>query len=376
MAISFYGKIASEHELAAVSDCLLQGVFHSDGGYSARLRELFRTHLHAEEVLFTPSCSHALELSCHLLNLQRDDEVILPSYNFPSAANAVLLAGGKPVLCDIDPDTQTLSIKDVENRITRRTRAVIAVHYASISCDMDALTRLSVSAGFSLIEDAATAVCAQYKGLFLGTIGRFGAFSFHSTKNFSCGEGGVLFLRADDLAQAEIFRDKGTNRRQFMRGECDQYAWVSKGSSLVISELLAAMLLPQLESRAETTAKRMAVHNTYVDALQTLSHRGSIRMMAVPTYARPNGHLFYVRFANAALRDRAMNSLLCAGIDARTHFVPLHLSPMGKSLGYRADDLPESRATSETLLRLPIHPLMTQDDALIVAHTLTKAVGG
>ncbi len=374
MSVSFYGKIVSAAEKAAVVDCLENGMMASGGAYEGRLRKLFCAELGAPAILFTPSCSHALELACHMLDLHQGDEVILPSYNFPSAANAVLLAGGVPVLCDISPETQNLSPADVAYRITKHTKAVIAMHYASVACDMQALEMLRKEAGFSLIEDAAQAVDACWRGHDLGTLGRFGAYSFHYTKNFSCGEGGALVLTEPDRPAAEIFREKGTNRQQYLRGECDRYTWMGEGSSYVMSELCAASLFPQLSARAETTAKRLSLLEAYQKALRPLEEKGVLRRMIIPKYAQPNGHIFYVRFENPSLRGRVQSALMAQGIDVRTHYVPLHLSPMGRRLGYQPGDLPESTAAYETLLRLPIHPLMGEDDVQKVTEAVTEAV--
>lgn len=372
MMIAFYGRYHAPQESAAVADCL-SGEVASDGAYARRLRQWFGG-FGVAPLLFTPSGSHALELACHLLRLQVGDEVILPSYNFPSAANAVLLAGGVPVLCDVSPDTQSITAQSVARRVTQRTRAVIAVHYAGIACPMDELAELCEQGGFSLIEDAAQGVCAAYRGKPLGTLGRFGAYSFHSTKNYSCGEGGALLCGEPDLQAAEIFRDKGTNRTQYLRGQCDRYTWQSVGSSYVMSELSAALLHTQLAHAQTITAHRLALCGIYRTLLQPLEDQGALRIMTVPDYATPNGHIFYVRFASGALREQVQAHLLSGGIDARTHYVPLHLSPMGARLGCRPDDLPESKAAAEQLLRLPVHAQMSQEDAQRVAAEMNKAV--
>lgn len=374
MMIAFYGRYHAPEEAAAVAHCL-GGEVASEGAYTRHLQQWFGGHGVAP-LLFTPSGSHALELACHLLRLQAGDEVILPSYNFPSAANAVLLAGGVPVLCDVSPDTQNITAQSVARWITPRTRAVIAVHYAGVACPMDELTELCEQGGFSLVEDAAQGVCAAYRGKPLGTLGRFGAYSFHSTKNYSCGEGGALLCHEPDLQAAEIFRDKGTNRTQYLRGESDRYTWQSTGSSYVMSELSAALLHTQLAHAQSITAHRLALCGAYRTLLQPIEDQGALRIMAVPDYATPNGHIFYVRFASGALRERVQTQLLGGGIDARTHYVPLHLSPMGERMGYRAHDLPQSKAAAEQLLRLPVHAQMGQEDAQRVAAQMSKAVDG
>lgn len=373
MKIPFYSRFVPEDEYALLSGAL-QGGLVSAGTYTQRLQSLFSRRYLTPNLLLTPSCGHALELACQLLQLSAGDEVVLPSYNFTSAANAVLLAGGVPVLCDISSDTQTLSLADAAKKITCRTKAVIAVHYAGISCDLDSLDGLCQQAGISLIEDAAQAVDAFYKGRALGTIGRLGAYSFHYTKNFSCGEGGALVYTKQDRRGAEIFQNNGTNRSEYLHGICDRYAWVEKGSSPIMSELCAAALLGQMEHAEAITAKRLMILDAYHTALEPLEKRGKLRRMCLPDYARPNGHIYYVRFPDRALRDRVKDDLLAQGIDCRTHYVPLHMSPMGKSLGYREDACPESRAAYETLLRLPIHTGMKSEDAFQAAEQLGRAV--
>ncbi len=372
MAVSFYSRFIPEEEPALLRGALESGLV-TGGEYTRRLQSFFLQRYQVPNLFLMPSCSHALETACRLLELKPGDEVILPSYNFTSAANAVLLAGGNPVLCDIDPDTQTLSLQDVADKLTRRTKAVIAVHYAGISCDLDALSALCEQAGMPLIEDAAQAVDAFYKGRALGTLGRFGAYSFHYTKNFSCGEGGALVCGDSDRHGTEIFQNKGTNRTDYLSGACDRYTWVGEGSSPIMSELNAAVLLGKMLHAQEITAMRMAVVNAYHTSLAPLEVRGLVRRMCFPDYARPNGHFYYIRFPDTALRDRVMAALLAQGIDCKTHYVPLHVSPMGKKLGYGKDACPESRAAYETLLRLPVHTEMKPEDAFFIAERLSKA---
>ncbi|WP_195283366.1 dTDP-4-amino-4,6-dideoxygalactose transaminase [Harryflintia acetispora] len=373
MPISFYSRFRSPHERELIEDCLM-GPMASDGDCAARVQGLFQSRLHTNLPFLTPSCTHALELALGVLHLKSGDEVILPSYNFPSAGNAVLLAGGTPVLCDVDPDTQNLDIDDMQRRITPRTRAVITVHYGAVSCDMDRLVRLANETGLILIEDAAQAVGAFYKGRHLGTIGDFGAYSFHSTKNISCGEGGALTCAEKYRQQAELYRECGTNRSGYLRGESGRYAWTSRGSSLILSEWCACLLYAQLLSLEEITSRRLELCEAYRQALLPLEESGRLRLMSVPPDCSPNGHLFYVRFDGPGTLGRVQNRLHSQGIDARTHYVPLHMSPMGHALGYRDDDLPASRRAYETLLRLPVHPNLSVGEAQQVAQVLAHAL--
>lgn len=371
--ISFYPASMEPSVRDALEDCARRGFF--PGGYYASRVEALLGAFGAERALLTPSCTASLQIACRLAGIGPGDEVILPSYNFPAAANAVLLAGGTPVLCDIDPETQNLSVADAQRRITKRTRAVIAVHYAAVACDMDALCALCDAFGLTLIEDAAQAVGATYRGRHLGTMGRFGCYSFHATKVFSSGEGGALLCGREDSQRAELFRDNGTNREAFARGLVSGYDWQSPGGSGRMSELCAAALHPQLLRRNEIMAKRLAVHAAYDQALGDAARSGLVQTMLVPDGCRVNGHIYYVRLADGEARRRVQNALAGEGVPALTHYVPLHLSPMGARLGYRPEDLPESKKTYETLLRLPIHEEMTPEQAFYVAQRLLKAVG-
>ena len=370
--ISFYpGQQPDVAE--AVKDCARRGLF-SGGHYARAVEKLFQGELGARNLLLTPSCTAALIMACRLLRLEPGDEVILPSYNFPAAANAVLLAGGTPVFADIDPRTQNLSVPDAAQRVTKRTRAIVAVHYASVACDMDALNGLCAREKLDLVEDAAQAVAATYRGRSLGAIGRFGCYSFHATKVFSSGEGGALHFADEDAPAASVYRDNGTDREAFLRGESPGYSWRGLGESARMGELPAAALYPQLVRREEIIKRRLNVHRAYDRALLHAARRGLLTPMAVPEGCGINGHIYYVRFRSEADRERARAALLSEGIPALTHYVPLHLSPMGKSLGYEPDDLPESKRACETLLRLPIHEQMGEDDAALVADKLLKAV--
>ncbi|MGJ4849979.1 aminotransferase class I/II-fold pyridoxal phosphate-dependent enzyme [Bacillota bacterium Meth-B3] len=369
----FYPGAPDADVAQAVQDAAVRGLF-SGGHYTTALERLFTGSLGVAHLMPTPSCTAALGMACRLAPVGPGDEVILPSYNFPAAGNAALLAGATPVLCDIDPATQNLSVPDVERRITPRTRAVIAVHYAAVAADMERLGALCRAHGLTLIEDAAQAVGATLNGRHLGGIGRFGCYSFHATKVFACGEGGALVYGPEDAEAAALYRDNGTNREAFLRGDCLCYAWQGLGESMRMSELSAAALYPQLVRRDETIAKRLRVHRAYDAAFRAAAERGLIQPMAVPEGRAVNGHMYYVRFRSGEERDRVRALLGAQGIEALTHYVPLHLSPMGAALGYRPDDLPESRRAYETLLRLPIHERMSEDQAYGVAERLLEAV--
>ena len=376
MNIPFYARYSTASDEARLLSCL-RGSLATDGPFTQEaLGALSRLYPNADgRYLLTSSCSLALETAVELCGLAPGDEVLLPSYNFPSAANAVLRAGGVPVFCDIDPDTQNISLKDAAAKITPRTKAIIPVHYAGISCNMSRLLALSKEAGLRVIEDAAQAIGAFYEDLPLGALADFGCVSFHSTKNISCGEGGLLLCKSrEDYEKARCYRVHGTNRDAFLNGECDRYTWVCPGSSTTLSELCAALLCAQLPRLRQITEIRRQRLQDYLAFLRPLEERGDARRMAVPDYAFPNGHIFYLRFASGALRRRMQKLLLGQGVDAKTHYVPLHLSPMGARLGYRPEDLPESLACYETLLRLPIHTQLSREQAWQISETILKGI--
>lgn len=376
MNIPFYAQHCTGQEESALLSCL-NTELATDGLFTKKvLSQLSSVYSDRDSrYMLTASCSLALETALEMCGLSGGDEVLLPSYNFPSAANAVLKAGGVPVFCDIDPDTQNISLKDAAGRITSRTRAIIPVHYAGISCDMDSLLKLAREAGLAVIEDAAQAIDAFHKEASLGTMGDFGCVSFHYTKNISCGEGGLLLCRdRSDFEKARCYRVHGTNRDAFFNGECDRYTWVCPGSSTAVSELCAALLSAQLSGLHQITAARKRRLQDYLDFLKPLEQEGYARLMAVPDYASPNGHIFYLRFASQALRERMRTLLMEHGIDAKTHYVPLHISPMGARLGYKQSDFPESLACYDTLLRLPIHTRLTRQQVCEISEIMIKGI--
>lgn len=373
--ISFYPPSVDSGMSLSVQDCIVRGLF-SGGYYSGLLTKLFLHEMDVSNLILTPSCTSAIHMALRLAHIRPGDEVILPSFNFPAAANAVLLCGGVPVLCDIDPVTQNISAGDAALRITKKTKAIIAVHYAAVACDMEKLNELCTEFSLALIEDAAQAVGAAYKGRHLGTMGRFGCYSFHATKVFTSGEGGALCFGAEDAQEAALYRDNGTNRESFMNGNCLAYDWQGLGESMRMSELAAAALYPQLLRRDDIIHKRLMIHRAYETAFRDASLSGRLQAMAVPEGCQTNGHIYYIRFEDAQKRERVQNALKQEDIQSYSHYVPLHMSPMGAALGYSSKDLPQSKRTYETLLRLPIHEQMTEDQAFYVAERLLKAVEG
>lgn len=360
-------------ELEHVTHCLMQGQLSGDGPFTKHCEQLIQTEFRAKRALLTTSCTSALEMAALLCDLAPGDEVIMPSYTFVSTANAFLLRGARPVFVDVRPDTLNIDERLVPDAITPRTKALVPVHYAGVGCEMRELLRIAAASGLRVIEDAAQAVDATYDGAYLGTLGDFGAYSFHESKNFVCGEGGALLVNRDGLAdRGEIIREKGTNRARFFRGQVDKYTWVDLGSSYVPSDLLAALLLAQLRRRDEITAARRRVFETYRAGLRALEDRGLATFPTIPAHCVTNYHMFYLLVADLATRSALLEHLRRAGILAVFHYVPLHTSPVGQSLGYRSGMFPVSESASDRIVRLPLYGSLSEaEQASIVAEVLS-----
>jgi dTDP-4-amino-4,6-dideoxygalactose transaminase len=327
----------------------------TDGRASARAIEVLKSRLGLRHVLLTPSCTLALEAMPRVLGIGYGDEVIMPSFTFCSTANAFLLAGATPVFVDVRPDTLTMDEEAIEAAITPKTKAICVVHYAGVCSDLDRIAKIAARHGIPMVEDAAQGVGAYYKDRPLGGIGDLGAYSFHHTKNLIAGEGGALTINnpaLDDLACN--YRDKGTNRRQFFRGQVDKYTWVSPGSSLAMSEIVAAYLAPQLEAMDLITALRGAAYNYYAQGLRRLARKGLLTLPTIPSYARSNYHIFHIMLESQETRDRLLDFLRACNVQATTHFVPLHSAPMGIAHCRTAGALPVTENSAGCMLRLPL----------------------
>jgi dTDP-4-amino-4,6-dideoxygalactose transaminase len=358
-------------ELIYVGQAVAGGHASGDGPFTRRAQKLMEERFGAQRILLTTSCTAALELAALLCNIGPGDEVILPSFTFVSTANAVVLRGATPVFVDIRPDTLNIDERLIEAAITPRTRAIFPVHYAGIGCEMDEIMAIARRHNLLVVEDAAQGVFAKYKGRWLGTIGQMGCYSFHETKNFSCGEGGALIINDPALEKrAEILRDKGTNRSQFLRGQVDKYTWVDIGSSYVPSDMLAAFLLGQLENMEKITARREEIFKLYDSILAPLVESGLIRTPFTPQHCIANYHMFYLLAANLAERSALIEHLRQADILAVFHYVPLHSSPFAKSLGLPQVDLPVTDDTSSRLLRLPVYYDLSDRDVTEVAEAV------
>ena len=360
-------------ELDNLSSCLKSEKLSGDGEYTKLCEKQLQDDCGADRVLLTTSCTAALELCAHLLDVGPDDEVILPSFTFVSTANAFVLRGAKPVFADIEPDTLNLDPADVARKITPATKIIVAVHYAGVACNMTALNQLAEQHGVNIVEDAAQGVTSRWKDRCLGTIGTLGSFSFHDTKNFTSGEGGALLVNRRALEErAEILREKGTNRQQFIMGNVDKYTWMDVGSSYIPSELNAAVLYAQLQKVRQITALRKRAHEFYDELLRPLCDRGMVEQPVIPEYAVSNYHLYAIRLADAAVRDGMMAHLNANGIGATFHYIPLHTSPMAINLGVSRDDLPVTESAAARLLRLPLYAGISEDQQLRVVRTMSE----
>jgi dTDP-4-amino-4,6-dideoxygalactose transaminase len=359
-------------ELDNVARSFASGEMAGDGPFTKECQALLQTRFGARRALLTTSCTSALEMAALLCDLREGDEVILPSYTFVSTANAFLLRGAKPVFVDIRRDTFNLDESLLAQAITARTKAIVPVHYAGVACEMDAIVRIGREHGLSVIEDAAQGVYATYKGAYLGTLGDFGTYSFHESKNFVCGEGGALLINRPGFEErAEIIREKGTDRARFFRGQVDKYTWVDVGSSYVPADVLAAILLAQLNGLERITAERKRVFDAYRAALQPLAAQGLMTLPIVPGECRTNYHMFYVVLNDLATRTALISHLKQAGILSTFHYVPLHTSPVGRELGYEAGMLPVTEHVSDRLLRLPLFAGLTDGEVQdVIEHVL------
>jgi dTDP-4-amino-4,6-dideoxygalactose transaminase len=333
-----------------------------DGPFGRKVEGRLASLLGVPRALLTTSCTHALELALLALGVGAGDEVVCPSFTFVSTANAVLRVGARPVFADVDEATLGLDPADVQRRLTARTRAILPVHYAGLAPAMDELLEIARQRSLLVIEDAAQGLGAHYKDRALGTLGDAGCFSFHETKNLTCGEGGALVLRdAASTARAEIIREKGTNRNAFLRGEVDKYTWVAEGSSYILSDILAAVLDAQLDKAAEIAARRRSVAERYRSGLADWAAAQGVGLIPELPDRGPNHHMFYLMFPSGPLRSRAMEALKAQGVMATFHYVPLHTSPMGARL-HAGDPLPVTDRVSDRLLRLPLHPRLSPED--------------
>lgn len=363
MRIPFNRPWLSGRETEYVRDAFASRHLSGDGAFTRRCHAILESLHGAPKALLTTSCTHALEMAALLLDIKPGDEVILPSFTFVSTANAFVLRGARPVFADVRPDTLNLDERHIAALVTERTRAIVPVHYAGIGCEMDELAAIAQRHDLAIVEDNAHGFLGAYRGRALGTFGALSTLSFHETKNFTSGEGGALIINDASFSErAEILREKGTNRSRFFRGQVDKYTWVDLGSSYLPSEILAAVLLAQLEAREEVQRTRRRIFERYAEGLTEWAAAHDVQLPGVPPDREPAYHMFYLILPSLQDRTALIAHLRAEGIGSAFHYLPLHLSPMGEQWGGRAGECPVTESVSDRLLRLPFFNDFTDDE--------------
>ncbi len=370
--IPFNKSSITDVEKNYVLDSLDSRKICGDNKYTKKVGELLEEKFNLRGLLVT-SCSHALDMTAILENVKEGDEIIAPSYTFVSTVNAFILKGATPVFVDVDPKTMNIDVDKIEEKITKKTKGIYVVHYAGVACDMDKVMKIAKKHKLFVVEDAAQAVGSYYKGKLLGTIGDYGCYSFHETKNIVMGEGGLLIVKDDKKFElAEMVREKGTNRKQFFKGFVDKYTWQVPGSSYLPSDILAALLYGQLERFDEIQNKRLYIWNKYNDALEKYEKKKIVQRPFIPSYATNNAHMYYVILKDEDTRARLIKRFKENEIEAPFHYIPLHLSPMGMKYGYKEGQLPITEEYSLRLIRLPLYFDMTDEEINKVIKVLTE----
>ncbi len=350
-------------ELDYIKDVVKERKICGDGAYTKKCNAWLEKHVGTKKALLTTSCTHATEMAALLCKIGPGDEVIMPSYTFVSTADAFVLRGATVVFVDIRPDTMNIDETLIEAAITDKTKAIVPVHYAGVSCEMDVIMKIAERYHLFVIEDAAQGLMSTYKGKMLGAIGDFGCYSFHETKNLSMGEGGALLIKDEkDIEMGEIIREKGTNRSKFFRGQIDKYTWVEQGSSYLPSELNAAYLYAQLERADEMISDRVASWNNYYDELKPLADAGKIELPVIPKECTHNGHMFYIKTKNLKERSEFLSFMKENNVGCVFHYIPLHTSPAGKRYGRFIGEDKYTTKESERLVRLPMYYGLKKED--------------
>jgi len=372
-AIPFNKPGLTGNEFRYISEALAGGHISGGGPFAERCQALLERQLGAPKVLLTTSCTHALEMAALLLDIRDGDEVIVPSFTFSSTVNAFLLRGARPRFVDVRADTLNLDEARLEPLMTSRTRAIVPVHYAGVGCEMDAILETARRHDVAVVEDNAHGLYGAYKGRPLGTFGALAAQSFHETKNINCGEGGALVINdARHAERAEILREKGTDRSRFFRGQVDKYTWVDTGSSYVPSDILAAYLFAQLEAAEQVQARRRRVWDLYATTLRAWAAERGIGLPFVPPHCAQPYHMFYVLLPSLEERQALIAHLKAQGILSVFHYLPLHLSEMGRRFGGKPGDCPVTEDISDRLLRLPFYNDLSESDQARVVEAVTK----
>ena len=361
------------NEARYIVEAIERGHISGDGSFTKRCHELLQRELGVRKVLLTTNCTHALEMCGLLLDLGPGDEIIVPSFAFVTTVNAFVLRGAKPVFADVRPDTLNIDESRLERLVTPRTKAIVALHYAGVGCEMDAIGEIAARRGLVIVEDNAHGLFARYKGRLLGTFGALATQSFHETKNFSCGEGGALIVNDERMVErAEILREKGTDRSRFLRGLVHKYEWVDLGSSYLPSDLLAAFLLAQLEARVEIQGRRRAIWDRYARELAGWAAERGVALPTVPEHCEQPWHMFSMLMTSTAEREAFLKHLEARGILAVFHYQPLHLSPMGLRFGGKRGDCPVTEDAAARLVRLPIYNRLSDAEQGEVLDAVTS----
>lgn len=373
MKIPFNKPYYSGKEFQYIKESVNSGKISGDGSFTHKCNSLLENGLGVKKSLITTSCTHALEMVAILLDIQVGDEVIVPSFTFVSTVNAFVLHGAKPVFTDIRPDTLNMDETQLEGLITDKTKAIIPVHYAGVGCEMDTIMKIADKYDIPVVEDNAHGLFGKYKGKNLGTFGTFATQSFHETKNFSCGEGGALLINDKNyIERAEIIREKGTNRSRFFRGQVDKYTWVDIGSSYLPSDILAAFLYAQLEQREKIQANRKKIWEYYYENLKDWADENHVRLPIIPDNCDQPYHMFYLLMPSLNKRSALINHLKENDITAVFHYLPLHLSDMGKKFGGKEGDCPVTEDVSDRLVRLPFYNDLTLKELNRIVSTINS----
>ncbi|HNY83317.1 MAG TPA: dTDP-4-amino-4,6-dideoxygalactose transaminase [Anaerolineaceae bacterium] len=361
------------NEFEYMQQAIKDGHISGDGTFTKKCHHLLEGSLGVVKSLLTTSCTHALEMAALLIDIQPGDEVIFPSFTFVSTVNAFVLRGAIPVFADIRPDTLNIDENEIQKLISPKTKALVVVHYAGVGCEMDEIGEIAEHYGVEIIEDNAHGLFGKYKGRYLGTIGSLATQSFHETKNFSCGEGGALLINDPQYSErAEIIREKGTNRSRFFRGMVDKYTWVDLGSSYLPSDMLAAYLFAQLEAREKIQQKRKLIWDTYHTEIKNWAQKQGVRQPIIPGDCEQAYHMYYLLLPDLETRQRFIAFLKDNGILSVFHYLPLHLSDMGKKFGGKVGDCPVTEDVSDRLVRLPMFYNLPETDLSKVIETISS----
>lgn len=373
MNIPFNRPVVTGTEIEYLKEALKNHKFSGNGPFTKKCCQWLEDNLHCSKAIITTSCTHSLEMAAILADIKQDDEIIMPSYTFVSTANAFVLRGAKVVFVDVRPDTMNINESLIEAAITNKTRAIVAVHYAGVACEMDSILKIANRYNLLVIEDAAQGILSKYKGRFLGTIGHLGCFSFHETKNLTCGEGGALIINDERFTKrAEVIWEKGTNRSEFFRGQVDKYTWVDIGSSYLPSELNTAFLYSQLEMGEKIIRDRINSWSLYFEKLKPLQAVGLVQLPCIPEECEHNGHLFYIKTKDLKERSELIDYLSTRGISSVFHYIPLHNSPAGLCYGrFNGKDVYTSKE-SERLIRLPLFSYITESNITFITDTIVS----